>query len=159
MVRLISSHRHYWKACYWTSVQQLFQNCKFLGKQSLLKQHTTCKFIDWYSDIDVCLWVSLSFIEKFFLYNTSGDCFKIHPFVFSIGNIVVDALREKCPNTELILVRIVTHSGWIRRDTEYLSVFSPNTGKYGPEITPYLDTFHTVMFIRTRWIGCTSLFF
>ena len=22
------------------------------------------------------------------------------------------------------------------------SVFSPNTGKYGPEITPHLDTFH-----------------
>ena len=27
-------------------------------------------------------------------------------------------------------------------DTEYLSVFSPNTGKYGPEKNPYLDTFH-----------------
>ena len=27
-------------------------------------------------------------------------------------------------------------------DTE---IFSPNTGKYRPEITPYLDTFHTVM--------------
>ena len=30
------------------------------------------------------------------------------------------------------------------RDTrygEYLSVFSPNMGKYGPEKTPYLDTF------------------
>ena len=26
----------------------------------------------------------------------------------------------------------------------YVSVFSPNTGKYGPEITPYLDTFHEV---------------
>ena len=25
-----------------------------------------------------------------------------------------------------------------------LSVFSPNTGKYGPEINPYLDTFHAV---------------
>ena len=24
------------------------------------------------------------------------------------------------------------------------SVFSPNTGKYGPEITPYLDTFRAV---------------
>ena len=24
------------------------------------------------------------------------------------------------------------------------SVFSPNAGKYGPEKTPYLDTFHTV---------------
>ena len=23
-----------------------------------------------------------------------------------------------------------------------LCVFSPNIGKYGPEITPYLDTFH-----------------
>ena len=25
-----------------------------------------------------------------------------------------------------------------------ISVFSPNTEKYGPEITPYLDTFHSV---------------
>ena len=33
---------------------------------------------------------------------------------------------------------------WIRRDTPYLSVFSPNAGKYGPEKTPYLDTFHAV---------------
>ena len=24
-------------------------------------------------------------------------------------------------------------------------VFSPNAGKYGPEKTPYLDTFHTVL--------------
>ena len=31
------------------------------------------------------------------------------------------------------------------RDTEYLSVFSPNSGKYGPEKTPYLDTFHGVI--------------
>ena len=28
-------------------------------------------------------------------------------------------------------------------NTKYLSVFSPNAGKYGPEKTPYLDTFHT----------------
>ena len=28
--------------------------------------------------------------------------------------------------------------------TKYLSVFSPNAGKYGPEITPYLGTFHAV---------------
>ena len=27
----------------------------------------------------------------------------------------------------------------------YSPVFSPNTGKYGPEITPYLDTFHVVL--------------
>ena len=29
----------------------------------------------------------------------------------------------------------------------YSSVFSPNTGKYGPEKTPYLDTFHAVKVI------------
>ena len=26
----------------------------------------------------------------------------------------------------------------------YFPVFSPNTGKYGPEKSPYLDTFHAV---------------
>ena len=39
------------------------------------------------------------------------------------------SLCEKCPNTELFLVRIFPHSEWIRRDTKYLSVFTPNAGK------------------------------
>ena len=30
----------------------------------------------------------------------------------------------------------------------YFPVFSPNTGKYGPEKTPYLDTFHAVCIDR-----------
>ena len=29
-----------------------------------------------------------------------------------------ESLREKCPNTELFLVRIFPHSDWIRRDTK-----------------------------------------
>ena len=33
----------------------------------------------------------------------------------------------------VILVHIFPHSNWIRGDTECLSVFSPNAGKYGPE--------------------------
>ena len=53
--------------------------------------------------------------------------------------------REKCPNTEFFLVCIFPHPDWIRRDTEYLSVFSPNVGKYEPKKTPYLDTFHAVV--------------
>ena len=32
----------------------------------------------------------------------------------------------------------------------YFPVFSSNTGKYGPEITPYLDTFHAVAVICDR---------
>ena len=45
---------------------------------------------------------------------------------------------------EFFLVRVFPHSDGIRRDTKYLSVFSTNAGKYGPETTPYLDTFHAV---------------
>ena len=41
------------------------------------------------------------------------------------------------------LVRIFPHLDWIRW-TEYLSVFSPSVGKYGPEKTLYLDTLHAV---------------
>ena len=33
----------------------------------------------------------------------------------------------------VFLVRIFPHSNWIRRDSPYLSVFSLNAGKYGPE--------------------------
>ena len=33
----------------------------------------------------------------------------------------------------VFLVRILPHSKWIPTDTPYLTVFSPNAGKYGPE--------------------------
>ena len=39
-------------------------------------------------------------------------------------------------------VLAITATAW---NVSKYGVFSgPNTGKYGPEITPYLDTFHTV---------------
>ena len=44
------------------------------------------------------------------------------------------SFREKCPNTTFFLVRIFLYLDWI-------SIFTPNTGKYGAEKTPYLDTF------------------
>ena len=47
----------------------------------------------------------------------------------------------------VILVRIFQHPDGIRRDTSYLSVFSPNTDT---DITPDTDTFYTVYFF---W-GC-----
>ena len=48
---------------------------------------------------------------------------------------------------DFFLFPIIQYSDWIRRFTEQLSVFSPNTGKYGSEKTPYLDTFHVVSVI------------
>ena len=60
----------------------------------------------------------------------------------------------------VFLVRIFPHSDWIWRDTEHLSVFSPNAGKYGPEKTPYLDSFHIMRASRNLeirlllcWVG------
>ena len=69
------------------------------------------------------------------------------------------SLREKCPNTEFILVLSLSHSDWIRRDKEYLSVICPNAWKYGPEKTPCLDTFHSVfvIFYKTKQIGAKAI--
>ena len=33
-------------------------------------------------------------------------------------------------------------------NTDYRSVLSPNTGKYGPEKTPYVDIFHAMKNLR-----------
>ena len=41
-------------------------------------------------------------------------------------------------------------------NTEYLSELIPNARKYGPEKTPYLDTFHAVM---KKELSVMGLFF
>ena len=51
--------------------------------------------------------------------------------------------------TSSVQIRSYFWSAFFCIRTEYgdllrKSVFSPNIGKYGPEITPYLDTFHAV---------------
>ena len=61
-------------------------------------------------------------------------------------------LSKKCPNMELLLVRIFLYSDWIWRFTLQVSVFSPNAGQYAPEMTPYLDTFHAVAQLQ-RYLG------
>ena len=59
------------------------------------------------------------------------------------------SLHEKCPIRKLFVVRVFPYSNWIRRDTNYLSLFSQNAGKYEPEITPHLDTFQAVFYYRS----------
>ena len=56
---------------------------------------------------------------------------------------------SNCPLSKLI-VNSEFEDLWRRDnpDTSYLSIFSPNAGKYGPENTPYLDTFKTVPFSK-----------
>ena len=50
-----------------------------------------------------------------------------------------------CIWTEYREIRSISpYSLRMRKNTKYFYVFSPNAGKYGPEKTPYLDTFHAV---------------
>ena len=57
------------------------------------------------------------------------------------------SLGEKCPNTEFFLGPYFPAFGL---NTPYLSVRSPNTGKYGPQKIMYLDTFHAVCCYETN---------
>ena len=42
--------------------------------------------------------------------------------------------------------------------TPYLSIISPRAGKYGPEKTPYLDTFHAVGISQTfKWLSTKDM--
>ena len=50
--------------------------------------------------------------------------------IFPVALKLTYTLREKCPNTEFF---------------PQISVFSLNTGKYGPEKTLYFDTFIAVI--------------
>ena len=92
-------------------------------------------------------WVTLFFTK---MPNLEKDLPSINTkrMMESHGYDLGHALREKCPNIELFLVRIFLYSNWIRK----ISVFSPNTGKYGPGITPYLDTFHAVVVSWFIWM-------
>ena len=51
----------------------------------------------------------------------------------------------KCHCVKSVQIRSYFWSVFSDIWTEYLSVFSPNAEKYGPEITPYLGTFRAVV--------------
>ena len=63
------------------------------------------------------------------------ETFTILPFLVNSGQLkrLPRNTASKVYVFGVILVRIFLHSNWIRRDTEYLSVFSHNVGKCRPE--------------------------
>ena len=95
-----------------------------------------------------------TFLSWFFphLQGVSAKCIKFlfHGLIFSTYNpegysescqTSKMTLREKCPKMEFFLTCIFRH----------LTVFRSNAGKYGPEKTPYLDTFRTVKLSSKHW--------
>ena len=72
--------------------------------------------------------------------------FPIFDSMASRHNTQVTHTAWKVSVFRVFLVSIFRHSNWIRRYTEYLSVFSPNAGKYGPE----------KLLIRTLFTQCQT---
>ena len=68
---------------------------------------------------------------------------------------LVFTLREKCLNTVFSGPNFPAF-GLFLRFTKKISVFSPNTKKYGPEKTQYLDTFHVVVIYEKN--DCLQIF-
>ena len=45
-----------------------------------------------------------------------------------------------------------------KKVSKYGVISGPNTGKYGPEITPYLDTFHAVVKLSDTFLKIVESF-
>ena len=75
---------------------------------------------------------ALRILEDFNYYICS--CYTTHfDLIFQSFHFLTITLRKKSPYSELFWSTFFpdfqAHSDWIGRDTEYLSVFSPNVGK------------------------------
>ena len=68
-----------------------------------------------------------------------------------VYNTRVIADANSNPHTHLFLIHIFLYSNWLRRFTRWISIFSPNTRKYGPDITPYFDTFYAVTAVKNYY--------
>ena len=71
-----------------------------------------------------------------------------------IGINVTITLSKKCPYSEFFwsaFSRIFPHSHCIRRDIPYLSVFSPNAEKYGPEKLSIRTLFKLCYYHSISW--------
>ena len=108
-----------------------------------------------WSNKKCCNWCLYLFQEKIISFDRKNE-YQVDSFSEK-HELQVWALREKCPNTEFLLDCIFLHLDWIRRDTPYLSVFSPNAGKCGPEQTPYLNTFHAVELKNAKLNNCGQI--
>ena len=70
--------------------------------------------------------------------------------------------NEKKDCVKSVQIRSFFWSVFFRIRTEYgdlpwISIFTPNAGKYGPEKCPYLNTFHTVTTQKLTWKYFLSL--
>ena len=76
-------------------------------------------------------WFSDSCKAPIFLF--SDDFWGNRSYLVRLNLLDISITTWKMSVFGVFLVRIFPHLDWIRRGTPYLSVFSPNTGKYTPD--------------------------
>ena len=110
-----------------------------LGQRNSLKLKKTCKlFIPPANKLKVSILFDSNFMHTctnswlawFYKFKASGF-FSVKLQFLHFYKIKV--MMWKVSEFRVFLVCIFPHSNWIPWDTLYLSVFSPNVGKYGPE--------------------------
>ena len=69
-------------------------------------------------------------------------CARSGRFLMNCDVWIIEISVQKSRFTELVTIPKISKYGVF--SGPYFLVFSPNTGKYGPEKTPYLDTFLAV---------------
>ena len=122
------------RACVLTCWLECVLTCLHAFRSRVLKYSRTCLACLW-AYVLACLdclraWRAYVFrflaCLRFYLINSSI-------FVLLIAKILVWYTAWKVFVFRDFLVRIFLHSDWIRRDIPYISVFSLNVRKYGPE--------------------------
>ena len=122
---------------YFSSQISFFQNltyywCRHVFTTLNISRESTWTFLTWIETL-LSLYIRSSKDDLLSVYTICKDLFYKDNLFWS--------LREKCLNTELFLVRNFLYLNWIQVNLHSQS----NTGKYVPEKTPNLDTFHAVL--------------
>ena len=94
-----------------------------------------------------CVWTENGYLLHISPYSVriqeNTDQKKLH--IWTFFGVVSEKLRENLTQFHCMKsIRIRSYSG------PHFPVFGLNTGKYGPEKTPYLRTFHAVWFLKNK---------
>ena len=104
--------------------------------------------------ISLCIAQKMKFSIKDFL----SKCDQIHKYLRIWSHLLKKSLMDWPPSVWPCVLWHILRKTAIRCDVYFLKsntlsekmriLESPNTGKYGPELTPYLDTFHALHFLK-----------
>ena len=121
------------------------------------------KFLKWCPTLCLGIATFPRLLQSYRNFTTRSISWKFHSSIrhLSVRNLLIQIFKIIYLSYLLNYVRIVSFrkpstawkvSKYRVISGPYFPVFSPNTGKYGPEITPYLDIFHAVTYFLVTYL-------